>query len=91
MTYNELKDILLQLNGVLFTGGAAPTDPRSSYEKAVINVLNIVREFHENNPEYSIPIWGTCDGFENIMTGIADTESVMGSFDATEIPLPIKW
>jgi len=91
MTYNELQDILLQLNGVLFTGGAAPTDPRSSYEKAVINVLNIVREFHENNPEYSIPIWGTCDGFENIMTGIADTESVMGSFDATEIPLPIKW
>ena len=41
----------------------------------------------------SIPLWGTCDGFENMLTAISKSgESILDSdYNATNVPLKVHW
>ncbi len=52
-----VSKLVLQLNGVLFTGGTADFNSRSIYYNQVKNILNTMREYTKQNPTKSIPLW----------------------------------
>ena len=90
----QLSKILSQINGVLIAGGGASTNPKSDYEQFIQLLMSEARKFHNDpsNDNQSVPIWGTCDGFENMLTAVAAKgESVLTPFNATGINLDIEW
>eukprot|EP01084_Bolivina_argentea_P255426 429601_1 len=90
--YSELVDLISKLNGIFIVGGAGATQPRSKYEKFIADILNILRQYRDNNYPQNIPLWGTCDGFENILTAVAKTgESVMDQYSASNVNLNISF
>ena len=67
LSTNSLEDVsklVLQLNGVLFTGGTEYFNSTSIYYNQVFNILATLRKYHADNPTKSIPLWATCLGFQ---------------------------
>eukprot|EP01084_Bolivina_argentea_P291516 501017_1 len=48
-TESQLSTLLPQLNGVMITGGSAPTDPKTPYEKFVQYIMAFSRNYHKKN------------------------------------------
>jgi len=81
---NELVDeILSQVNGVLYPGGAdVPTlSPAAHHIWETAQQLNVHRQH--------FPIWGTCLGFELLLTLASGTNIIQSGFDAENISLPL--
>ncbi len=79
---DEIKQQFEQLDGVLFTGGPnKPTDFDRYYKTASL-LLNLASE-------NSMPLWGTCLGFQMISDLMAKRD-VLGDFDSWELELPLK-
>jgi len=90
MPSNQLNAIMGQLNGLLFPGGAAPINSKSS------KYANFSRELYDLAVKREIPLWGTCLGFEQLMVYSSSlsagtgTKGVLSSFDAEDLFLPLK-
>eukprot|EP01084_Bolivina_argentea_P243284 407886_1 len=60
LSIDSLQDVsntLLQLNGILFTGGTEYFNADSIYYNQVQNILNTLRQYHVHNPTNTIPLW----------------------------------
>lgn len=79
-------DFLVQsLNGFLFTGGQDIQVPR-----AVHRLLEHSWKLHkEGKPGRALPIWGTCLGFEWLVSHVADG-CLENSFNAMNLSLPLQ-
>eukprot|EP00590_Aulacoseira_subarctica_P005037 CAMPEP_0172433398 /NCGR_PEP_ID=MMETSP1064-20121228/67993_1 /TAXON_ID=202472 /ORGANISM="Aulacoseira subarctica , Strain CCAP 1002/5" /LENGTH=284 /DNA_ID=CAMNT_0013181301 /DNA_START=77 /DNA_END=931 /DNA_ORIENTATION=- len=78
-----VESIFLQVNGILFPGGAT-TDMPSSAKR----IWNLAKEANDNGDFF--PLWGTCLGFELMVMLAADDNSIMHSgFDSYNISLPL--
>ena len=53
----DVSKLVLQLNGVLFTGGTEYFNSSSVYYSQVKNILDTLRQYHAENPAKSIPLW----------------------------------
>jgi len=78
-----VESIFLQVNGILFPGGAT-TDMPSSAKR----IWNLAKEANDNGDFF--PLWGTCLGFELMVMLAADDNNIMHSgFDSYNISLPL--
>jgi len=66
----ELDEILSKVNGVLFIGGSRDFNLSAKWEK---NALYIINKAKKNG----LPIWGTCQGFQLIISLIANDASII--------------
>ena len=91
--HEEVRDLLGMINGIVFPGGAAFLFGPSKYWYQIHNILDYLREFHDDNPTQSIPIWSTCMGFEAMVCATAQAGyDAMGlNYSAVNIPLSIDW
>ena len=73
---NEIDDILIGLNGILFTGGdVVLQNLTSTYMKTAKYLLEQVKKINDNG-EY-FPLWGTCMGIQTISVLVAEDPSVL--------------
>lgn len=93
-----VEDILGQVDGVLFPGGASPLPPSAIKIWELLHSGKYYYPEKEDAPFDRIPLWGTCLGMEFIVELAADTESSENNFnpnilekgyDATNISLPL--
>uniref|UniRef100_K3WYU7 folate gamma-glutamyl hydrolase n=1 Tax=Globisporangium ultimum (strain ATCC 200006 / CBS 805.95 / DAOM BR144) TaxID=431595 RepID=K3WYU7_GLOUD len=79
-----LQEMLPQLNGLLFPGGAATVNDRAEY------LYKLAIDLNDNGTYF--PVWGTCLGFEwlvQLTTG--DLGSLDSGLDANNITLPLNF
>ena len=69
----DVSKLVLQLNGVLFTGGTEYFNSTSIYYNQVFNILDTMRKYHSDNPTKSIPLWATCLGFQAMVCATSKT------------------
>jgi glutamine amidotransferase PdxT len=84
---NQIDEILLNVNGILFPGGDRDLDLSSYFEKISAYIIKRVMQMHEQGN--SIPIWGTCQGLELIHAILIETTD-FEDFDSWDYPSPIK-
>ena len=90
--YTELRKLIPKLNGILIIGGVGTTQKHTIYEEFIMNVLDILRLYAQQNNPKNIPLWGTCDGFENILTAISfNRESIMDQCDAADVSFVVSF
>eukprot|EP01084_Bolivina_argentea_P055254 101304_1 len=90
----KVRNLLSQLNGVLFTGGAASFDISTSiYFQQVVNIMDYLLQYsNKNKGGKSIPLWATCLGFEAITVYIANNHSIVGNgYNSQDVSLPINF
>ncbi|CAI5718566.1 hypothetical protein KXD40_000135 [Peronospora effusa] len=79
-----LEQLLPQLNGLLFPGGAATVNDRAEW------LFQLALEINDKGVYF--PVWATCLGFEwlvQLTTG--DVESLNKGLDSTNITLPLNF
>ena len=89
---NEIDDILIGLNGILFTGGdVVLQNLTSTYMKTAKYLLDQVKKINDNG-EY-FPLWGTCMGIQTISVLVAEDPSVLSlnKFDSENLMLPLNF
>mmetsp|Transcript_1047 Transcript_1047/g.1398 ORF Transcript_1047/g.1398 Transcript_1047/m.1398 type:complete len:329 (-) Transcript_1047:24-1010(-) len=69
-TTTQLNELLMQLNGVLFTGGSASFSSGNIWWDQLNNILIQLREFN-NKYNKAIPLWATCLGFQGLISATA--------------------
>eukprot|EP01083_Nonionella_stella_P307119 1078338_1 len=69
----SVSKLVLQLNGVFLTGGIELLHSTSIYYNQVFNILETLRKYHGENPLKSIPLWGTCLGFQAMIVATSKT------------------
>jgi len=80
---------LAAVNGVLLPGGGTQIDqdPYASVLKQIFG--EVLRSFDQRNQTF--PLWGTCQGFEELAYLVAGNISVLTQFDAENISLPLTF
>ena len=58
MDKTKMREIVAQLNGILFTGGDAPFTKNDYYWEQILNILSYIRQYHDQNKNVAIPVWG---------------------------------
>eukprot|EP01083_Nonionella_stella_P160721 525639_1 len=92
MAHDKVRNLLSQLNGVLFTGGGASFNISTSiYFQQVANIMHYLLQFSSTNQGKAIPLWATCLGFEAISVYIANDHSILTSKYAEDMALPIQF
>lgn len=79
-----LQELVPQLNGLLFPGGAATVNDRAEY------LYKLALELNDNGTYF--PVWATCLGFEwlvQLTTG--DLGSLDSGLDSNNISLPLNF
>jgi len=88
MPHAQLRRLLSQLNGFLFTGGGLDLYLNTTY----VQTAKFIYDFALSRKDDYFPVWGTCMGFQllNILT--AWNESVLCSYcyDSENIPLALE-
>lgn len=77
-----LDDLLSQINGLLLPGGGAPLPPSVSY------LLD--RIVDGNNQGKYFPVWGTCLGFEFLVSYVGGEGAMESGFKAENVSLPLE-
>lgn len=83
--WDKIEDVLSQLNGIMFPGGNADIDPTSQFGAASKRIF-------EYALEGNMPVWGTCMGFEQLLTYSArlrNASSPLVPVDAAKLMLPL--
>eukprot|EP00455_Lapot_gusevi_P039032 TRINITY_DN4373_c0_g1_i12.p1 TRINITY_DN4373_c0_g1~~TRINITY_DN4373_c0_g1_i12.p1 ORF type:complete len:341 (-),score=132.40 TRINITY_DN4373_c0_g1_i12:100-1122(-) len=88
MTTTEVKSVLDNVNGVLFTGGDASLTDTSTFFKTVQLIYNTVVD--KNSQGVYFPLWGTCLGFEGIIRACSADPDILSSFDAWNYSIPLQ-
>jgi len=89
-SFDELEKIAKQLNGILFTGGAAnfwktknstqtPPPLSDDYGAKACYLYDLVKKINDNGTYY--PLWATCLGFEVINVCANNDYKTIGDFD----------
>jgi gamma-glutamyl hydrolase len=93
---SETQDLLRQINGALFTGGAASFfEPDgvtlSQYGLTAQLIFNESITAHAAGESW--PLWGTCLGHEliSVLGADADNSVLTGGFDAENLTLAVDW
>jgi gamma-glutamyl hydrolase len=88
--YNEetIDEILIKVNGVLWQGGDRDLIMNGQFENTARYILNKLMAIYDNENK-SVPLWGTCQGFELLHALIADTTNVLEKFNAEEYTTPL--
>lgn len=85
---DELRALVRQLNGVLFTGGGASLAAGAPYMVAAQTVYDEVATI--NAAGTYLPLWGTCMGFEAVVIAQARNSSVLQSgFNSENLTLAL--
>ena len=86
MSAEDISSLFQKINGVLFTGG--PDKPHT-HEKYFETAKQLFQLVWEND---DVPLWGTCLGFETIISIVAGDEGdgILGNFDAEKLNLPLN-
>lgn len=83
-TPDEVQEIFQQVNGVLFTGGAA------DLPQAAVTIWKEALYAYNHDDDF-FPIWGTCLGFEWLLElGSGDPEILQSGFLSENISLPLE-
>lgn len=79
LPYNEIKNLLDQLNGVLFTGGGSELADDKDKLTPFGNALNFIVTYviDQNTHGNYYPLWGTCMGFQAIAGLVARTFKIL--------------
>ena len=85
---NEVEDILSKVNGVLWQGGDRNLKLGGEYEKVAQIILEKIIMIYDTKG-ISIPLWGTCQGFELLHSLLANSTDVLTSFKAHNIKTPL--
>ena len=88
--YNEtqIDEVLSKVNGVLWQGGSRNLDINGQYESvARMILLKIIEKFENEN--VSIPLWGTCQGFELIHVLLVNSVDILSSFNSHNYQAPL--
>lgn len=97
-SHSLVEDILGQVDGVLFPGGASPLPPSAIKIWELLHSDKYYYPEKEDAPCDRIPLWGTCLGMEFIVELAADTTKIEYTFnpnilekgyEATNISLPL--
>eukprot|EP00438_Fugacium_kawagutii_P003682 Skav206822 [mRNA] locus=scaffold3672:30536:33409:+ [translate_table: standard] len=81
----QMEILLDSLNGFLFTGGADMDPP-----PAAQRVLQRSKElFKAGDPKNQLPVWGTCLGFEWLVSATSPPSLISG-FRANNVNLPLQ-
>lgn len=84
-----LKHLFSSVNGLLLPGGDVDLD-RSPYETVTATLYSWAVE--ANNKGDYFPIWGTCQGFEQLaVLGAGSNYSVLSHFSAENLSLPLTF
>ena len=94
LSSSALDDLLSQLNGALFTGGAAAFysgGQLTQFGSTAQRVFNESLNAHANGEVW--PLWGTCLGFELISVLAADNEGAVltPNWDSENYTAPVAW
>ena len=73
-TYEELREILDNLDGVLFLGGGRDFNLSANWERKAIYILNYALD-------YSLPVWGTCQGFQLVSVLLSHNLSLLRNYE----------
>lgn len=85
----ELDEILGKLNGVLFQGGSVNLRLNSTYMKATSQIFQRVI-YEKDIKNKTLPLWGTCLGFETLHVLVAKTKSILTNFNSFNVSTPIE-
>eukprot|EP00943_MAST-04B_sp_MAST-4B-sp1_P003511 g3511.t1 len=90
--FSEIDDLLVGLNGILFTGGdVVLQNLNSTYMKTAKYLLNQVLKINDKG-EY-FPLWGTCMGIQTLSVLVAEDSSILSlnEFDSENLMLPLNF
>eukprot|EP00483_Globobulimina_turgida_P010125 UN10144 len=87
-TFANVETLLSQINGVVFTGGAASFSSSNIWWNQLNNILSYLRSFSTSTK--AIPLWATCLGFQGLVTSTAG-QTVNTAKPAEDEPLPITF
>eukprot|EP01083_Nonionella_stella_P077489 211649_1 len=88
-SFENIRELLSQLNGVLFTGGTAYLQDGNIWWEQFKNIMSYLVEFHHDNPTQSIPVWGTCLGFQALVVWASGNDDILVSKRASMVSLPL--
>lgn len=80
---DRIVEILSKVNGVLFQGGSRYLDLTKPWETNAEFILSEVKKMNDNGIHF--PLWGTCQGFELLMSLIHGDRSILTDFNAYNI------
>eukprot|EP01125_Pyxidicula_operculata_P003455 TRINITY_DN1432_c0_g1_i3.p1 TRINITY_DN1432_c0_g1~~TRINITY_DN1432_c0_g1_i3.p1 ORF type:complete len:316 (-),score=58.72 TRINITY_DN1432_c0_g1_i3:68-1015(-) len=83
-----LKKIFNSINGLLYPGGDVDL-PGSVYLENSIFLYKLALEANDKGDYF--PIWGTCQGFEELLIMTSGNTSVLERFDAEDYGLPLQF
>jgi gamma-glutamyl hydrolase len=90
----SIRALLPKLNGFLFTGGGADfyqNGELTAFAQTALWILEEVREAHANGE--SVPLWGTCLGFEliNVLAAGPNPNVLTGGWDSENLTIPLTF
>jgi gamma-glutamyl hydrolase len=88
-TQSQIEEILSKVNGVLWQGGDRNLKLNGQYENVARIILNYVMNLYDSKG-VSLPLWGTCQGFELLHSLLANSTDVLTHFNSSNIRSPIQ-
>ena len=85
----QIGDIVSKSNGLLWLGGDRDLLIGGQFETAAKYILEKVMDLFDNH-NISVPLWGTCQGFELLHILVADSLEVLDHFNSYNIQSPIE-
>jgi gamma-glutamyl hydrolase len=85
--FEQIDEILTDVNGVLFPGGDRDLNLTKTYEQNAKHIIQRAIELYDKGKP--IPIWGTCQGFQ-LIHSILMEEVDLKKFDAFNYPNKIN-
>jgi len=85
---SQIDDILNRANGVLWQGGDRNLVLNGQFENVARIILNKIIQKFEND-KVSVPLWGTCQGFELLHALVVDSLEILGPFNASGYRAPL--
>jgi gamma-glutamyl hydrolase len=88
-TQNQVEEILSKVNGVLWQGGDRNLKINGKFENVARIILSYIINLYDTKG-ISLPLWGTCQGFELLHSLLVNTTDVLTHFNASNIRSPIQ-
>jgi gamma-glutamyl hydrolase len=85
----EIEEIVSKVNGILWLGGDRNLNLEGQFERVARIIMDKVKDLLDNR-KVSVPLWGTCQGFELIHALVAGSLDVLTHFDSFEMTSPIQ-
>eukprot|EP00998_Keelungia_sp_KM082_P005785 NODE_2080_length_1142_cov_245.410837_g2063_i0.p1 GENE.NODE_2080_length_1142_cov_245.410837_g2063_i0~~NODE_2080_length_1142_cov_245.410837_g2063_i0.p1 ORF type:complete len:320 (+),score=57.22 NODE_2080_length_1142_cov_245.410837_g2063_i0:80-1039(+) len=87
-TPQQLDDVIMNINGILFTGGGLDLGPHLQYYRTAQYIFE--KAISQTNQGDWFPMWGTCQGFQLLSILAANDTSVLETGYVGMYPLMMK-